>query len=56
MTQIRNQLFAICLMLLMAVPLLAQDPGSSLGTSLQTMFTGPLVLGITIVGMWLAAP
>ncbi len=51
MTQIRNQLFAVGLMLLMAVPMLAQDPGASLGTSLQTMFTGPLVLGLTIVGI-----
>jgi len=51
MTHIRNQLLAIGLMLLMALPMLAQDPGSSLGTSLQTMFTGPLVLGLTIVGI-----
>jgi len=51
MTQLRNHLFAIGLMLLMGVPILAQDPGSSLGTSLQTMFTGPLVLGLTIVGI-----
>jgi hypothetical protein len=42
MTQIRNRLFAIGLMLLMTMPILAQDPGASLGTCLQTMFTGPL--------------
>lgn len=35
----------------MATPTLAQDPGSSLGTSLQTMFTVPLVLGLMIVGI-----
>lgn len=51
MTQIRNQLFGVCLMLLISMPMWAQDPGASLGTSLQTMFTGPLVLGLTIVGI-----
>ncbi|MDQ2843881.1 MAG: TrbC/VirB2 family protein [Acidobacteriota bacterium] len=38
-------------MLLMSIPMMAQDPGSSLGTSLQTMFTGPLALGLTIVAI-----
>ncbi|MBV9083873.1 MAG: TrbC/VirB2 family protein [Acidobacteriaceae bacterium] len=51
MTQIRNQFLAFCLTLLISMPAWAQDPGASLGTSLQTMFTGPLVLGITIVGI-----
>jgi type IV secretory pathway VirB2 component (pilin) len=51
MTQLRNKLLAFSVVLLFAVPLWAQDPGASLGTSLQTMFTGPLCLGITIVGI-----
>jgi type IV secretory pathway VirB2 component (pilin) len=52
MTQFRHQLAAAgWMLLLLAMPMWAQDPGSSLGTSLQTMFTGPLVLGLTIVGI-----
>ena len=47
-----GRLFAAAVLtLVVAMPIWAQDPGASLGTSLQTMFTGPLVLGITIVGI-----
>ena len=51
MTQLRNTVLAFSVVLLFSIPLWAQDPGASLGTSLQTMFTGPLVLGITIAGI-----
>ena len=37
-------------LLLSSVALFAQDPGAALGTSLQTMFTGPLIVGLSIVG------
>jgi type IV secretion system protein TrbC len=42
---------AALLLMLAALSVWAQDPGSALGTSLQTMFTGPLALGLTIVAI-----
>src|ERR1035441_4437508 len=37
--------------LLAALPAFAQDPGSNLGTALQTMFSGPLIIGLSTVGI-----
>jgi type IV secretory pathway VirB2 component (pilin) len=33
---------------------LAQDPGAKVGASIQSMFTGTLVLGLTIAGIVVA--
>lgn len=44
-------LTALVFFLLAALPAFAQDPGSNLGTSLQTMFSGPLIVGLSTVGI-----
>ena len=48
---IKALLTALVFFMLAALPAFAQDPGSNLGTSLQTMFSGPLIIGLSTVGI-----
>ena len=44
-------LTALVFFLLAALPAFAQYPGSNLGTALQTTFSGPLIIGLSTVGI-----
>jgi TrbC/VIRB2 pilin len=44
-------LTALVFFLLAALPAFAQDPGSNLGTSLLAMFSGPLIIALSTVGI-----